>query len=117
MMLENLIVDHNQLAFIKNRYIMDNVMAAHEIIHYATKYKQKGIVLKVDFEKAYAKVNWSFVQEMLLSRGFGSKLTQWIMSLFKGSNTCINFNGNSSSYFQCKRGLWQGTPYPPSCLI
>jgi Reverse transcriptase (RNA-dependent DNA polymerase) len=57
----NSLVDHTQSAFIKNRYIMDNVMAAHEIIHYATKHKQKGFVLKVDFEKAYDKVNWSFV--------------------------------------------------------
>jgi Reverse transcriptase (RNA-dependent DNA polymerase) len=54
---------------------MDNVLAAHEIIHYATKHKQKGIILKVDFEKAYDKVNWSFVQKILLSRGFGTK---WI---------------------------------------
>jgi Reverse transcriptase (RNA-dependent DNA polymerase) len=66
----NSLVDTTQSTFIKDRYIMDNVLTAHEIIHYAIKHKQKSIVLKVDFEKAYDKINWSYVQEVLLSRRF-----------------------------------------------
>jgi Reverse transcriptase (RNA-dependent DNA polymerase) len=64
----------------------------------------------VDFEKAYDKVNWSYVQEVLLSRRFETKWTQWVVSFLKGSNTCININGNPSHYFYCKRGLRQGDP-------
>jgi hypothetical protein len=37
----NSLVDNIQSAFIKDRYIMDNMLTAHEIIHYAIKYKQK----------------------------------------------------------------------------
>jgi Reverse transcriptase (RNA-dependent DNA polymerase) len=69
------LVDHTQTAFIQGRYILDNVLAAHEIIHYCKIHKEKYLVLKVDFEKAYDKVNWSFIREMLIGRGFG---TRWV---------------------------------------
>jgi Reverse transcriptase (RNA-dependent DNA polymerase) len=109
----NQLVDATQSTFIKDRYIMNNVLAAHEIIHYATKHKQKSIVLTVDFEKAYDKVNWSFVQEMLLSKEFETKWIQWVMSLLQGSNTCININCILLHYFKCKQGLRQGDPLYP----
>jgi Reverse transcriptase (RNA-dependent DNA polymerase) len=55
------IVDPAQAAFIKGRYILDNVLVANEKIHYAKLHKQKGMVLKVDLEKAYDRVSWTFV--------------------------------------------------------
>jgi hypothetical protein len=59
-----------QNAFIKNRNITDGIMALHEII-YHTHVKQKvGVVLKLDFEKAYDKVNWDFLIQCHKVRGF-----------------------------------------------
>jgi Reverse transcriptase (RNA-dependent DNA polymerase) len=37
----NDLVDHTQTAFIKDRYILVNVLAADELIHYVDKHKQK----------------------------------------------------------------------------
>jgi Reverse transcriptase (RNA-dependent DNA polymerase) len=54
------IVDEAQAAFIQGRFILDNVLAAHEIIHFAKTTKQQGIILKIDFEKAYDRVSWFF---------------------------------------------------------
>lgn len=51
------LIDVTQAAFIKGRYILDNVVLGHEIIHYCQTVKQKGVVIKVDFEKAYDKIN------------------------------------------------------------
>jgi hypothetical protein len=45
------LVDKTQTAFISDKYILDNVLAAHKIIHYVKQSKQKEILLKVDFEK------------------------------------------------------------------
>jgi mannosylglycoprotein endo-beta-mannosidase len=53
-------------------------VAAHEIIHEVHKQKEEGVVLKLDYEKAYDKVSWSFHKEMLVSRGFGMKWRGWL---------------------------------------
>jgi hypothetical protein len=50
-------VDQAQAAFIQGRFILDNILAANEIIHFTKVHKQKGIVLKINFEKAYDRVN------------------------------------------------------------
>lgn len=66
---------NNQSAFIEGRYILESVVTAHEIIHETVKIKKQGLILKLDYEKAYDRVNWGFLMETLESRGFSKK---WI---------------------------------------
>ena len=51
------IISKSQNAFIKGRNIMDGVMSPHEILHDTKIRKREGLVLKLDFEKAYDKVS------------------------------------------------------------
>jgi Reverse transcriptase (RNA-dependent DNA polymerase) len=51
------LVDHSQSVFIKGHYILDNVLVANEIMHATKQVKQSGVVLKVNFEKTYDRVN------------------------------------------------------------
>ena len=53
-------------------------MCLHEIIHETKKKKEMGIILKLDFEKAYDKVNWNFLFEYMQMRGFSEKWRIWI---------------------------------------
>jgi hypothetical protein len=56
-----------QSAFIKGRYILESVVVAHEIVHSVNKSREKGVVLKLDYEKAYDRVSWTFfLFEMLV---------------------------------------------------
>jgi Reverse transcriptase (RNA-dependent DNA polymerase) len=106
----NKLVDPTHATFIKGMYILDNVLAASEIIHSTKKDKTPGVLLKVDFEKAYDRVNWDFIQEILLSKGFGAVWTKWIISLLQGAQICININRTPTPYFVYKQGLRQGDP-------
>lgn len=50
-----------QNPFIRGRNVTDGVMSLHEILHQAKNKKQQGVIFKIDFEKAYDKVNWEFL--------------------------------------------------------
>jgi hypothetical protein len=51
------LLSHNQTNFIKGRFIFEGVMSAHEIIHNVASWGEKGVVIKLDYEKTYDKVN------------------------------------------------------------
>jgi hypothetical protein len=55
--LMNRIISLNQSAFIKGRYILESVVTAHEVMHSVHQFEDKGIVIKLDCEKAFNKVN------------------------------------------------------------
>jgi len=57
----------------KGRNIMSGIMILHKILHETKRKKQIGIILKLDFEKAYDKVKWSFLFRSLEARGFCPK--------------------------------------------
>jgi hypothetical protein len=59
------IINRSQNAFIKDRNIMDGVLSLHEIIHETRRKKKDGTILKLDFEKAYDKICWSFLFESM----------------------------------------------------
>ncbi|GKE13892.1 putative RNA-directed DNA polymerase, eukaryota [Tanacetum coccineum] len=51
------VVGDEQNAFIKGRFILDGVLIANETMEYLKKKKEKSLIFKVDFEKAYDKIN------------------------------------------------------------
>lgn len=53
----NRIIDSSQSAFLKNRYILDNMILSQEIIHSCKVSNQPRVVIKIDFEKAYDKIH------------------------------------------------------------
>lgn len=59
------IVIRSQTAFIKGTYILDGAMILHETMHELSQKKMKGVILKIDFEKAYDSINWNFMEGVL----------------------------------------------------
>ena len=59
-------------AFIQGRYILESVVIAHELVHSVHKDKEPGCIIKLDYEKAYDRVSWEFLFEILESRCFNS---------------------------------------------
>jgi hypothetical protein len=112
----NRLIASNQIAFIKGRYILESVVAAHEIVHEVHRKNESGIILKLDYEKAYDRVSWNFLEEMLTKRGFGAKWRGWISKVVQGGSICIRINDENSAFFKPGKGLRQGDPLsPPFC--
>lgn len=109
----NRLVASNQTAFIKSRYILESVVAAHEIIHDIHRKKESGVVLKLDYEKAYDTVSWNFLRDMLKTRDIGAKWRGWIEKVVQGGSICLRINDDNSTYFKPGKGLRQGDHLSP----
>lgn len=57
----NLLINPFQTAFIKGRHILDNFYCAHILIHHLHVSKTPVTVFKIDFERAFDHINWSFL--------------------------------------------------------
>ena len=75
--------------------------------------KLNGVIFKVDFEKAYDKVKWHFVQQTLQMKGFPPKWCRWVENFISGGSVSIKVNDDIGHYFQTKKGVWQGDPLSP----
>ena len=107
------LVTANQSAFIKGRYILESIVVAHEIVHSLHKKKDEGVILKLDYKKAYDKVSWDFLFEVLDSRSFSSTWIAWIKQLVVSGSIGVMVNGEDNTYFKPGKGLRQGDPISP----
>jgi hypothetical protein len=67
------IIKPTQTAFIPGRNILEGVVVLHETIHELHSKKLDGVLFKIDFEKAYDKVKWPFLHQVLRMKGFPVK--------------------------------------------
>jgi hypothetical protein len=66
---------------------------------------QKCFILKLNYEKAYDRVDWHFVENMLVSRGFGIRWVGWVMNLVKNGSIAVRLSDENSSFFKAGKGL------------
>ena len=72
-----------------------------------------GLLLLVDFEKAFDSVSLSFLHKALDFFHFGPSIKQWIKAFYSNIKTCIFLNGQYSKWFNVQRGVRQGDPCSP----
>ena len=101
------IISPRQAAFIQGRKIQDNSIIAHEIIHAMRKKKdkEKWIAIKLDMEKAYDRLEWPFILNVLRKFGFNERWINWISECISTTSFSILINGSPYGFFQSQRGL------------
>jgi hypothetical protein len=70
-------------------------------------------LLKIDFEKAYDKVSWSFLQQAMRMKGFDPKWCRWIHDFVSRGSVGIRVEEDTWHNFQTKKGLRQGDLLSP----
>nr|GEU74582.1 RNA-directed DNA polymerase, eukaryota, reverse transcriptase zinc-binding domain protein [Tanacetum cinerariifolium] len=94
------LVNESQSAFIAGRQITDNILLAQELFKgYNTKQKLKRVIFKIDLQKAYDTIDWSFFKVILEQFGFPGKMVNWIMVCVSTTKFSININGGKEGYF------------------
>jgi hypothetical protein len=112
-----LIVRPEQTGFIKSRYILDNIIAVWEGMEWARQSKQAALFLKIDFAKAYDRIEWPFILAMLQALGFGPQFLHSVEMLFGDASACITINGAQSDTFGLFRSIRQGCPLAPALYV
>ncbi len=93
-----------QTAFIKGRSLLDNFFTAHILTHHLSVSGQRAALFKINFERAFDQVNWSFLLDLLRARGFSPIWIGWIKSLLYSSSSAVLLNGTPGPFFNCSRG-------------
>ena len=75
------------------------------------------MILKIDLEKAYDHMKWSFVRDVLFSLGFHNDTVELILSCISSTSVSLLFNGEQLEEFQPSRRLRQGDPISPYIFI
>lgn len=103
-----IIISTDQQGYVKNRFIGFSIRQIADIIDYADLMDVDGIVMCLDFKKAFDSVEHVFLFKVLAKFGFSDSFIQWVNTFYCNISSCLYNNGWKSDVFYPSRGLKQG---------
>jgi len=94
------IINSTQTGYVKGRFIGEAARSILDVMDYTKKQNIRGILLFIDFEKAFDSLNWNFMLKCLNAFGFGPGLIRWIETFYSNISSCVLNNGLSTPYFE-----------------
>lgn len=114
------IISSTQSAFILGHLITDNVLVAYKILHSLTTRSQgfnRYMAIKLDMSKAYDRVEWGFLNAIMVQLGFSPQWIKLIMECITTVTYSILINGEPQPDFKPYRGIRKGDLLSPNFFI
>ena len=111
------LIDEDQTGYVKNRFIGNNILIIVDILMYTKLSKVPGILLAIDFEKAFDSLRWDFLDKCLQTFDLGQNFRSYINILYHEISAAVLNNGHISRWFAPLRGVRQGCPLSPYLFI
>lgn len=113
------LIGGTQSSFILGRQVVDNIILVQEVVHCIRRKigKKCWIVAKIDPEKAYDRIKWPFLSEVLRQMGFQELMIKLIMNCTTMTTFSVLRNREKLEGFTPSRGIRQGDPLFPYLFI
>ena len=112
-----LLINPDQTGFIKGRYIGQNIRLINDILEQTKLQNIPGILLQLDFRKAFDTIEWELIQRTIALFNFGEYIQRWISIFYVNTESAVLNNGFCTNYFRLARGVRQGCPLSPYLFI
>ena len=107
------VISEDQTGFILGRHSFTNIRRLLNIIHSPASSAVPEVVIALDAEKAFDRVEWEYLFTCLKIFGYGPNFISWINLLYSSPKASVITNGKQSQYFHLSRGTRQGCPISP----
>ena len=95
----------------------ENIRLIDYVIRFTKEKNIPGLLLFLDFEKAFDTIEWPFIINSLQYFGFGPSVVNWVKCLYSNIESCFLNNGWTSNFFKIERGVRQGCPLSPYLFV
>lgn len=113
----NTLVCEDQVGYIKGRQVSTTLRTIDDVIEYYKLKEKPGILLALDFRKAFDSISKRYMLYAFKKFGFGNDFIHWVRVLFTDTRSCMIYNGWLSEDFEVKSGIRQGCPFSPLAFI
>ena len=113
----NKLVHHDQTGFVKSPLAGDNIRRLLHVIHFSKDISVPCAVLSLDAEKAFDRLEWQYLWEVLARLGFGRGFIGMVNVLYSNPTTVVTVNNILSTPFPICRGSRQGCPFSPLFFV
>lgn len=104
------IINKNQTCCIPNRNISDTIASVRDLIDYCNTEDIEGYIVKVDQQKAFDRVDHSYLFNVINKFGFGNSFQKWIKIFYTNLISAVKCNGHLTQFFKIERSVRQGCP-------
>ena len=106
------LISADQCAYVKGRNVFDAVRTIGDIMDYTKLSNLPGLMVTINFEKAFDSLSWNFLFKVLEKFNFGQSFIKWVRIFYTNISSCIVNNGIATPLFSVGRGD-RGIPFRP----